>query len=119
MTVVSAMKFNDHEGAIVSDEESSAFGAAWRKYDLSEKLQEFSKPDKSVSLIIGSSGTVNVIREVEVRLKELWTAHSNEITDKGTITNEIRNILNFVKGQYIEGYLRNQSIAGRLVLQII
>src|SRR3989338_8431550 len=108
MTVVSCMKFNEHEGAIVSDEESSNFSASWRKYDLSEKLQEFSKPDKSVSLIIGGSGMSNTIHEVEVRLNELWTAHNDKINDKCTIVNEIKNILNSITGQYIEDYLKNK-----------
>ena len=47
MTVINAMKFNDREGAIVADEQSSG---GVRKYDLAEKdvLQSFEEIIKEV-----------------------------------------------------------------------
>lgn len=96
MTVISAMRFNKYEGAMVGDEQSSNFGSG-RKDDLATKLIVLNRPEHKEALILGGSGAANVLHEVIERGRENPTLQG------------ISNVMRQVRHELIDEGLMTQS----------
>tara|TARA_Y100000310_G_scaffold343323_1_gene450412 strand:- start:67 stop:1098 length:1032 start_codon:yes stop_codon:yes gene_type:complete len=71
MTVISAMKFNESEGAIISDEQSSTDS---RKYDNSEKLYDFSH--ENMTFAVGGTGALWVLYDIAKKFGRYFEDYS-------------------------------------------
>src|SRR3989344_215801 len=81
MTVISCMRFNDKEGAMVADEQSSVMGGNFRKYDLATKV--YTLVDKeNEKLIIGGTGATNFLHEA---YKQALSSRKPEYSAKDTL----------------------------------
>ncbi|MFH1174956.1 MAG: hypothetical protein V1725_07530 [archaeon] len=58
MTLISALKFNDNEGAIIADERSSS---QIRNFDVAQKLNVMNDKQNAYTLLYGGSGAADVI----------------------------------------------------------
>lgn len=67
MTVINAMKFNDREGGMVTDSQSST---DLRKYDFAEKVVSISSTSQKTIILAGGSGASNFLYEARSRLQE-------------------------------------------------
>src|SRR3989338_3857781 len=81
MTVISCMRFNDKEGAMVADEQSSVMGGNFRKYDLATKV--YTLVDKeNEKLMIGGTGATNFLHEA---YKQALSSRKPEYSAKDTL----------------------------------
>jgi len=98
MTVVSAMKFNPQEGAVVADEQSSN---NQRKDTLSTKIHEFNLDDGFS--IIGGSGTTSILKKIMTELDV------NKLQEKTTkhLVQALCYITTAVKNDYLNSYLQS------------
>ena len=71
MTVISAMKLNESEGAIISDEQSSTDS---RKYDNSEKLYDFSH--ENMTFAVGGTGALWVLYDIAKKFGRYFEDYS-------------------------------------------
>ena len=90
MTVISAMKFNETDGAIISDEQSSIQN--YRKYDIAEKLHEFS--NEKMTFVIGGTGTANILYEISNNFAKLFNNYSANESRKNIKENGINYLVN-------------------------
>lgn len=67
MTVINALRFNEQEGAIVADEQSST--SSGRKYDIAEKLHQIEKKD--LKIIYGGSGASNFLYDIHTTVQDV------------------------------------------------
>lgn len=102
MTVISGMKFNQNEGAIVADEQSSG---AIRKYELATKLTVLDNSDKTVKAILGGTGAADFLFDVTQQLPFAIQRSPNPIAEGKSMAYIIAQVMGGVKGQYIDGYL--------------
>lgn len=106
MTVISAMKFNKKEGAIVADEQSSNTGTL-RKQDLATKVHVLESKEQGVLGIMGGSGASDVLYDTYLTVQECLAVNQGKIKSKNELTTVIGKMMSNVKRKYINGYLQN------------
>jgi len=104
MTVISAMKFNDFEGAMVADEQSSGGG---RKYDLAEKIHEFSCPTSK--LIVGGSGTADLLYDSILQFTQTFPEKQDKVQNADNFVQFLAHIFTQVTHSHVDGILRSRS----------
>lgn len=112
MTVISAMKFNDREGAIVADRQSSVMGSG-RKYDIAEKLHSLSKD--RVRMIYGGAGLADVLYGASVMMEDAFSKNVPKDTDEAM--DFLRNCAVYQRRRIINSYLENTHGINETVLQ--
>lgn len=110
MTVVSAMKFNDKEGAIVADEQSSTH---IRKYDIAEKIYSIEKDDRIV--LFGGAGAADFLFHVNDKI--MGSIQRQESKTAGDIAGAVGRIMSCVRKQHIDSYLKANYDVSLLDLQ--
>jgi hypothetical protein len=100
MTVVNVMKFNDKEGAIVSDEQSSN---EIRKFEIAEKVCELTLPERI--MLYGGSGASNFLNDVSKEFNNYSKANSS--VNNRQLANNIGKIASAKKESYSNSYLES------------
>ncbi|MBN2056431.1 hypothetical protein JW905_16020 [bacterium] len=85
MTVVNAIKFNDHSGAMVCDEQAS-WGAMSRKGDVADKIQNII-PDTiqrqyGIAAAYGGSGTSAIAEEIKIAIHAMLNERYKKLLDR-------------------------------------
>lgn len=112
MTVISAMKFNEQEGAIVSDEQSSR---AHRKYDTATKIQKIEGAENTIALF-GGAGAMDILMEAFLAI-ENYVKESHEIKNCEQIAEITGSVMAQLKNRYVDNYLK--SLFGLTSLEFI
>jgi hypothetical protein len=99
MTVVSAMKFNDKEGAIIADEQSST---QIRKYDIAEKIYSIEKDDRIV--LFGGAGAADFLFNAKNDIDDL--VGRRKFDSAKDIAGAISHVMAVLRKQHIDSYLR-------------
>ncbi len=101
MTIVSALRLNNHEGLMVSDELITDVGYG-RQFSLSKKIS-FIDP-----VLIGSGGFVSLSREILNEVK----GHIRKKDDIGKVVEKLKDTYSKIKRKKMEeGYLRQYGIS--------
>ncbi|MBW2964981.1 hypothetical protein KY363_05995 [Candidatus Woesearchaeota archaeon] len=99
MTVVSAMKFNEEEGAIVADEQTST---AARKFDIGEKIHTIEQEGKVV--LYGGAGASDILQAVHKRTQ--FNVEKMNLSTCFDIASLMGKIVANTKNSYIDGHLK-------------
>lgn len=105
MTVVSGMKFNQKEGAIVSDEQSSS---SFRKEDIANKIHKLELGEGKPFAFIGGSGYSDILYDSAKQAKSALSSIKDEIKDGRGIACFFGHVFMNVKRQYLDGALVGQ-----------
>jgi len=90
MTVISAMKFNSNDGAIVSDEQTT-MGS--RTDYLSTKLNTIRVEDKGITTIFGGTGASDVLYEVIMDSSVAISRNTENITEGRDMVNIVGKVM--------------------------
>ncbi|MBI1969076.1 hypothetical protein HYS48_00140 [Candidatus Woesearchaeota archaeon] len=101
MTVISVMKFNEKEGAMIADEQATYGG---RKAEGAAKIDELSNGGK-VAGVMGGSGSADVLRDVSMQTVKAIRENASNTQDGKSLANVLGLVMAQVKRQYIDGYL--------------
>lgn len=105
MTVISAMKFNPRDGAIVSDEQSTT--GYFRKYELATKIHVLTVPEGGIYGLMGGSGAAGVLYETFQAVQEFLPQYQKEIKSKRDLASLVGRCMTSVKRKYVNGYLES------------
>jgi len=104
MTVVSGIIFSPEEGALIADEQSSNQG---RKYDIAQKLHDYSLEGSPVKAVMGGSGYADFLHAVNLRVEDrIKSKKPEEIPNGEAMANFIGGRTLAVKLDYLDNYLR-------------
>ncbi|MFO8016153.1 MAG: hypothetical protein R6U32_03550 [Candidatus Woesearchaeota archaeon] len=103
MTVVSAMKFNPMEGAIISDEQAST---QQRKYDLATKIRQFE--GMGAIVFAGGSGTADMLYDIEERLEGHFMDKREQIRDRKSAASLVSEVMTETKRDYIQAIMHSR-----------
>ena len=103
MTVITAMKFNPKEGAMVADERSSG---GMRQYDIATKIHLFSNGGNA-KVVAGGSGVSDILYETVNKASEEIEKNKKEILNAKTIVEVLAYALSKMKRNLIESYLKS------------
>ncbi len=113
MTVVSAIKFNDYEGAIAADEQVS-IGEEKRLFSL--KLHTFYGA-KNFCSVVGGAGTVTILRVVVENMKKAEAEHGGNIRTRADFAKLMGKVITQVKegqiSRLLEGLATEAELFGR------
>ncbi len=98
MTVVSAMKFNEQEGAMIADEQSSTH---IRKSDIATKIHEFKCSD-SITALTGGSGASDILYEIVMKTENEIRENIKDIKYGKHISVALSQVMAKVKRKLIE-----------------
>lgn len=99
MTLISVMKFNPKEGAMVSDEETSNYA---RKYDTADKAHEFS--NSKGTILFGGAGTRDFLYEISSSLPAEFENLEEGITSGYHFACILSKKMSEVKRRYLRGH---------------
>ncbi len=102
MTVVSGMKFNQREGAIISDEQSSS---GFRKENIATKIHSLDLGEGKPFALAGGSGYVAVLHDSIVQARDFLIGNKDKIRIGGDIASGFAHVFLNVKQQYLDGVL--------------
>src|SRR3989338_9458481 len=102
MTVITAMKFNEKEGAIIADERSSG---GIRQYDIATKIHILSNGDSKI--ITGGSGAADILYETIINAEKEIKDHKDRVSNARVIVDILTYALSKVKRNYLDGYLKS------------
>jgi len=114
MTVVSAMKFNNGHGAIVSDERNSRYV---RHDDLANKLVSFEHPNGSVKMIVGASGVSPMINKVHSEYSAFLRTAYDRITGAQHMIGALNHIITNCVDEFRDNYLKRKCGVSQLEFQ--
>jgi hypothetical protein len=100
MTVVSAMKFNAEEGAIIADEQSSN----GRTYNFATKVRTCE--GEGVSAIYGGSGAADVLYDIDLRLRDVVEKNRAHLTSTRQIASALAQVMGNVKRDLVNAKLQ-------------
>ncbi|MFH0700842.1 MAG: hypothetical protein V2A62_00230 [Candidatus Woesearchaeota archaeon] len=101
MTVINAMKFNDKEGGMVADSQSST---SLRKYEFADKVGSICKGD--LYLLLGGSGRTDILGEMRDRLFGFLNSEKGqEIKTARSAADVLSQMMTDYKRKAIEQYL--------------
>ncbi|MBU1111474.1 MAG: hypothetical protein ABIG93_02950 [archaeon] len=109
MTVVSAMKFNENEGAIIADEQSSNLFAN-RKYDLATKVHTIIDRDEdnsdgsTIKVVIGGTGVTNILYEISEKSVKYANSTKN-ITCGNDVIQLCKQIMADTRRQLLDSFI--------------
>ena len=103
MTLITAMKFNPHEGAIIADEEVTNSD---RKYQLASKIHELSA--NNIIALFGGCGASDVLCDSVIQIEDSVKMPQVQIQNNQDIANHISYVFGQVKKQYRNGYLKDK-----------
>ena len=103
MTLITAMKFNAHEGAIIADEESTDSN---RKYLFSMKISQIEAND--VVTLFGGTGMADVLYDSSMEIKKRLEKHKSKLIDNQAMANYIANVFGDIRRKYTDSYLWNK-----------
>jgi len=103
MTVINAMKFNEREGAMISDSQSST---SIRKYDIAIKLDDFET--SKAKAIIGGSGAADILYQIKEETAETLQQYQDRIRSGKDLAKIVAQVANRVKREYVTGLLESQ-----------
>ena len=98
MTVITAMRFNPEQGAMVADERSSS--TRGRQYDIATKLQSFPKKDETMC-VVGGSGVADMLYMILDRAKRCEAESAEDQL------RQIARITNEVKWEYLDSHMKS------------
>jgi hypothetical protein len=101
MTVISAMKFNNNHGAIISDTQSSTSN---RKYDIATKLHHHSN-DAGTVAVIGGTGSATFLGEANIRLGLMLSGHKDRVANSYDMARAITESVAATKRKFIDNYV--------------
>ena len=102
MTVINTMKFNEKEGGMVADSQSST---SLRKYDLADKIIPLSSGYGSM-ILAGGTGVSDFLYEAsEILRKQLSQEKNYNVTDTA---NTLAEVMIQMKRQKIETHLKTK-----------
>ena len=102
MTVVSGMKFNQGEGAIISDEQSSS---GFRKENIATKIHSLDLGEGKPFALAGGSGYVMVLQDSIVQARDFLTNNREKIRIGRDLASGFAHVFLNVKQQYLDGVL--------------
>ncbi len=102
MTVVSGMKFNQREGAIISDEQSSS---GFRKENIATKIHSLEFGEERPFALAGGSGYVVVLQDSITQARDFLTKKIKKVRTGRDIANVFAHVFLNVKQQYLDGCL--------------
>ena len=86
MTVINAMKFNENEGGMVADSQSSGGG---RKYDFADKVESAQSKD-GTTVLFGGAGPADFLHEVNTILRKKLAERGNyDVEEVARLLSEI------------------------------
>ena len=103
MTVISTMKFNEEEAAIIADEQASGGN---RKEDIFLKLYEVKAPD--MQSVIGGSGVGVIITDIIEKMPGVIEANANSIKSPEDFANVLAQITAEKRGEIISAQVYSQ-----------
>jgi len=112
MTVVSAMKFNKKNGAIVADEQM-AYGT--QKSPICVKIHHFGKGD--VQVLLGRAGAADFMYDVVMNVEIQVKSSDVRIPDSRHMAHLVSSILRDTKLGYVDGYCKSEFGISRAEMQ--
>ncbi|MBU1199688.1 MAG: hypothetical protein KKF46_01875 [Nanoarchaeota archaeon] len=103
MTVISGMRFNPRQGAIVADEQSSNSN---RKYDIAQKLHTLSAGEQPIQAVIGGSGAADILHAVELRVDQDLTKYGPKLESAEKLAGLVGYSFQNVRNEFMDAYMR-------------
>jgi len=101
MTVVSAMRFNESEGAMVSDQRGNRY---MRHNDVMDKIHKVELPESGISILLGASGDASLACELTEDIEDTLK-NQDKIESKKQVMDIVDNILyntlNYIRNRYL------------------